>query len=150
MIACAAPFGPLIASTFADRVERKWLIVCAAGSIAVFGLLFSQVSAALALIGCGVMLTASSNIMSFSFHSYQAELYPTRIRAVAVGFVYSFSRISAVFSAFMIAFFLNEFGTIGVFTFIAGQYGHGDAVHCHGTAGEQPCFGGDFPLSCGI
>ena len=121
VIACAAPFGPLLAATIADRVERKWMIVVAAGSIAVFGLAFSQVSAAVALIACGVMLTVSSNIMSFSFHSYQAELYPTRIRAVAVGFVYSFSRISAVFSAFMIAFFLDEFGTFGVFAFIAGS-----------------------------
>ena len=121
VIACAAPFGPLLAATVADKIERKWMIVAAAGSIAVFGLLFSQVAAAAALIACGVMLTVSSNIMSFSFHSYQAELYPTRIRAVAVGFVYSFSRISAVFSAFLIAFFLNEFGTIGVFAFIAGS-----------------------------
>ena len=46
---------------------------------------------------------------------------PTRIRAVAVGFVYSFSRVSVVFSGFLIEFFLNEFGTIGVFTFIAGS-----------------------------
>jgi putative MFS transporter len=121
IIAIAAPFGPLLAAGIADRVERKWLIVTAAGSIAVFGLLFSQVAAAPLLIFCGVMLTISSNIMSFAFHSYQAELYPTRIRAVAVGFVYSFSRISAVFSAFMIAFFLGEFGTLGVFTFIAGS-----------------------------
>ncbi len=52
--------------------------------------------------------------------AYQAELYPTRIRAVAVGFVYSFSRLSAVFSAFAIAFFLRDFGTLGVFTFIGG------------------------------
>ena len=93
----------------------------AAGSIAAFGLLFSQVTAGAALIGCGVMLTLSSNVMSFGFHAYQAELYPTRIRAVAVGFVYSFSRISAVFSAFFIAFFLRDFGTIGVFAFIAGS-----------------------------
>jgi putative MFS transporter len=84
-------------------------------------LLFSQFPAAAVLIFCGVMLTISSNIMSFAFHSYQAELYPTRIRAVAVGFVYSFSRISAVLSSFMIAFFLGEFGTLGVFVFIAGS-----------------------------
>jgi putative MFS transporter len=121
IIAIAAPFGPLLASTIADKFERKWLIVTAAGSIAVFGLLFSQFTAAAALIVCGVMLTISSNIMSFAFHSYQAELYPTRIRAVAVGFVYSFSRISAVFSSFMIAFFLSDFGTLGVFAFIAGS-----------------------------
>jgi putative MFS transporter len=121
IIAIAAPFGPLLASTIADRFERKWIIVTAAGSIAVFGLLFSQFAAAAVLIFCGVMLTISSNIMSFAFHSYQAELYPTRIRAVAVGFVYSFSRISAVLSSFMIAFFLGEFGTLGVFVFIAGS-----------------------------
>ena len=97
------------------------MIVAAAGCIAVFGLIFSQVLATAAIILCGVMLTLSSNIMSFAFHAYQAELYPTRIRAVAVGFVYSFSRISAVFSAFLIAFFLREFGTLGVFAFIAGS-----------------------------
>ena len=121
IIALASPFGPLLAASIADKVERKWLIVTAAGSIAVFGLLFSQMAAAAALIFCGVMLTLSSNIMSFAFHSYQAELYPTRIRAVAVGFVYSFSRISVVFSAFIIAFFLRDFGSIGVFAFIAGS-----------------------------
>lgn len=121
IIAIAAPFGPALASLVADRMERKWLIVLAAFSIAVFGLLFSQAADPALLIFCGVMLTMSSNIMSFSFHAYQAELYPTRIRAVAVGFVYSFSRLSAVFSAFAIAFFLREFGAIGVFTFIAGS-----------------------------
>jgi putative MFS transporter len=121
IIAIAAPFGPLLAALVADKMERKWMIVGAAGSLATFGLLFSQVSAAGALIVCGVMLTMSSNIMSFSFHAYQAELYPTRIRALAVGFVYSFSRLSAVFSAFVIAFFLRDFGTVGVFGVIAGS-----------------------------
>jgi MFS transporter, putative metabolite:H+ symporter len=48
-----------------------------------------------------------------------SEVYPTRLRARAVGFVYSFSRLSTVFSSFMIAFFLQRFGTIGVFAFIA-------------------------------
>jgi len=121
IIAIAAPFGPAVGSLLADRVERKWMIVGAAGTIAVFGLLFSQVAAPALLILCGVMLTMSSNVMSFSFHAYQAELYPTRIRALAVGFVYSFSRLSAVFSAFFIAFFLRDYGTVGVFTFIGGS-----------------------------
>ncbi len=121
VIALAAPLGPLLGLGFADRVERKWVIVAAAGSIAVFGLLFSQAAAPFAIIACGVLLTLSSNIMSFTFHAYHAEMYPTRIRAVAFGFVYSFSRLSAVFSAFLIAFLLREFGTLGVFAFIAGS-----------------------------
>ena len=121
IIAIAAPFGPLLASALGDKVERKWLIVAAAFAIAVFGLLFGQTTAALPLIGLGVLLTLSNNILSFSFHSYQAELYPTRIRAMAVGFVYSWSRLSAVFSAFAIAYILQWFGVAGVFTLIAGS-----------------------------
>ena len=58
--------------------------------------------------------------MSYSFHAYQNELFPTGIRARAVGFVYSWSRFSAIFTAFLIAFTLDRFGTTGVFVFIAG------------------------------
>jgi putative MFS transporter len=120
IIAIAAPFGPLLAYWVADEFERKWQIVAAAASIAICGLLFANVRDTLLLILFGVLLTLSSNILSYGFHAYQTELYPTRIRAVAVGFVYSWSRLSAVFSAFVIAFFLRSFGSIGVFVFIAG------------------------------
>lgn len=121
VIALAAPVGPLLAMLLADRVERKWLIVGAAGAVAAFGLAFAQTRAAVPLIALGVCLTLAANTMSFSFHAYQTELYPTRIRAVAVGFVYSWSRLSVVFSAFAIAAFLRGFGTPGVFAFIAGS-----------------------------
>ena len=60
-----------------------------------------------------------ANCFSFSFHAYQSELYPTRIRAQAIGFVYSWSRFSAIFSGFIIAYFLGNYGTIGVFGLIA-------------------------------
>jgi putative MFS transporter len=59
--------------------------------------------------------------MSFTFHAYQTELYPTRIRALAVGFVYSWSRLSVVFMAFVIAFTLQWYGVLGVFSLIAGS-----------------------------
>jgi putative MFS transporter len=121
IIAIAAPFGPLLAATIADRLERKWQIVLSAFAIAVSGLLFGQMNAAASLIVFGVLLTISNNILSFSGHAYQAELYPTRIRAMAVGFVYSWSRISVVFSSFVIGFLLDRFGVAGVFTFIAGS-----------------------------
>ena len=121
IIAIAAPFGPLLASALGDRFERKWLIVLAAFAIAAFGLVFGQTTAALPLIALGVMLTLSNNVLSFAFHGYQAELYPTRIRAMAVGFVYSWSRLSAVFSAFAIAYALQWFGVAGVFALIAGS-----------------------------
>jgi putative MFS transporter len=119
IIAIAAPLAPLIAITFADKIERKWQIVGSAISIAVFGLLFAKQTDPVWLIACGLMLTCSNNWMSQAFHAYQAELFPTRVRAQAVGFVYSWSRLSAIFTSFLIGFFLRDFGVGGVFAFIA-------------------------------
>jgi putative MFS transporter len=121
IIAIAAPFGPLLGAALGDRFERKWVIVWAAGAIALFGLIFGQTTIVPALIALGVALTLSNNILSFAFHGYQPELYPTRIRAMAVGFVYSWSRLSVVFSAFAIGYSLRWFGVAGVFTLIAGS-----------------------------
>jgi putative MFS transporter len=119
IIAMFAPVGPLLATGIADRTERKWQIVYSAVCIGLFGLLFAHQRNPLWLILCGVMLTCANNVMSLAFHAYQAELFPTRLRAQAVGFVYSWSRLSAIFTSFMIAFFLRAFGVPGVFTFIA-------------------------------
>ncbi|HUJ50053.1 MAG TPA: MFS transporter [Bryobacteraceae bacterium] len=121
LIAIAAPFGPLLAASIADKFERKWQIVMAALGVALSGLLFARMSLAPLLILFGVLLTLSNNIMSFSLHAYQAELYPTRVRALAIGFVYSWSRLSVVFSSFVIGFFLERFGVTGVFAFIAAS-----------------------------
>jgi MFS transporter, putative metabolite:H+ symporter len=119
IIAIANPIGPLIFMTVSDRYERKAQIAIAALCIAVFGLAFSQQTGAVGILVFGILVTLSNNWMSFSFHAYQAELYPTQIRAQAVGFVYSWSRFSTIFTAFIIAFFLGRFGTTGVFVLIA-------------------------------
>lgn len=121
IIAIAAPFGPLLGAILADRFERKWLLMSAALGVGLFGIAFGQFTLAAPLVLFGVLVTMCNNAMSFLYHAYQTELFPTRIRALAVGFVYSWSRLSTVFSAFIIAFFLDRFGTDGVFTFIAGS-----------------------------
>jgi len=61
----------------------------------------------------------TGNWFSSAFHSYQAELYPTRIRSQAVGFVYSWSRFSSIFIGFLIASVLKLHGSTGVFVIIA-------------------------------
>lgn len=119
IIAVANPIAPLLGMLVADRMERKWQICWAALGIAVFGLVFSMQREAAPLIIFGVLITLSNNWLSFSFHNYQAELYPTRIRARAVGFVYSWSRLSAALSGLAIATFLGLGGTTAVFVFIA-------------------------------
>lgn len=120
IIAIANPVGPLLGMLAADRVERKWQIVGAGVVIGVSMYLFAHQENAALVILFGVAVTLANNWMSFAFHNYQAELFPTRIRARAVGFVYSWSRLSAAFGGLLIGFFLREGGATGVALFIAG------------------------------
>ena len=119
IIAVANPVGPLLGMLIADRIERKWQIVFGAIGIAVFGLIFAGMTTEALIIVFGVLITLSNNWLSFAFHNYQAELFPTRIRSRAVGFAYAWSRLSAAISGLAIAFFLGLGGTEAVFIFIA-------------------------------
>jgi putative MFS transporter len=82
--------------------------------------LFAQASDPAPLIALGIVFTLASNVMSYAFHNYQAELYPTRIRARAVGFVYSWSRLVGAFAGLAIGVLLEAGGVPFVAVFIAG------------------------------
>lgn len=120
LMSIALPLGPALFFAFADKVERKWSLVGSCGAIAVFGLLFSGQSGSVGLVVFGLCMNLSLTVMTYSFQTYQSELYPTEIRARAIGFVYSWSRLSAIFSGFLVAFFLKGFGATGVFYMISG------------------------------
>jgi MFS transporter, putative metabolite:H+ symporter len=119
VIAIANPVGPLLGTLIADKMERKWQVCGGAIGIGVFGMLFAQATDAAMLVALGVLMTLCNNWMSFSFHGYQSELFPTRIRSRAVGFVYSWSRLSAALSGLVVAYLLNLGGVNAVFSFIA-------------------------------
>ena len=119
IIAIANPFGPLLGTFFADYLERKTQIVLGLVVMGVSMLGFARVNLPAVLIALGVVFTLAANVMSYAYHNYQAELYPTRIRARAVGFVYSWSRIAAAFAGLAIGYFLNLGGALAVATFIA-------------------------------
>ncbi len=119
IIAIANPIGPLLCSVIGERMERKWQICCAALGIGAFGLAFAWQTSPGLLILFGVLVTLSNNWLSYAFHGYQAELFPTRIRSRAIGFVYSWSRLSAAFSGLAVGFFLTIGGVTAVFGFIA-------------------------------
>jgi MFS transporter, putative metabolite:H+ symporter len=119
IITAANPLGAFAATWFADRCERKWQLAGSALSIGVFGLVFSQQTGAAGIMVAGAAIAFSNTVMAYSLHAYQSELYPTRIRARAVGFTYSWSRFSTIFVGFVIAFFLKNYGAVGVFTFVA-------------------------------
>jgi putative MFS transporter len=118
IIAIANPLGPLLGTLFADRIERKTQIVLGLLVMGISMAAFSQLDSPTLLIGLGIIFTLASNVMSYAYHSYQAELYPTRIRAQAIGFVYSWSRIAAAFAGLAIGVLLHNYGVPGVAVFI--------------------------------
>lgn len=122
VLALVPPIAPLVFSRFADKAERKWLVVTGALLAAASGLLLSQMTQnsnflIFTVIGAGVAI--GNSLMSLSYHTYQSELFPTQMRARGVGLVYSFSRLSAIFSGYIIAFTLEEAGSTGVFVLIS-------------------------------
>ena len=103
VIALAYLLTPLFCVWIADRLERKWMIVAGAMGTAVFGLAFARQVLPQNLIVFGALVTISNIVLSYSYHAYQTELYPTRIRARAIGFVYSFSRLATILSGFEVS-----------------------------------------------
>ncbi len=118
-IALLNPFGSLLAMRYADRWERKWQIVALVLTIAVCGLLWAQQRSATGIILLGSVITLANSWFSCVLHTYQPELFPTRIRAQAVGFVYSWSRFTSIFIGFLIAQVLHRYGVTGVFVIVA-------------------------------
>lgn len=119
MIALLTPVGGLAAMVCAERVERKWQLALTALGIGAFGMLFAEARATGLILLGGAAVTLFNNWLIGIFHSYQTELFPTRIRARAVGFAFSWSRVSAIFVSYWIADLLAGYGTVGVFVLIA-------------------------------
>jgi putative MFS transporter len=120
IIAISQPVGPLLGSFFADKIERKRQIIGGLAGMAVLMAAFAFVTAPPALILIGIAFTLCANVMSYAYHGYQAELFPTRIRSRAVGFVYSWSRIAAALSGLIIGSLLVKGGVPAVAVFIGG------------------------------
>jgi MFS transporter, putative metabolite:H+ symporter len=118
LIALVSPLGPLLAALTSDRIERKWTIVVLALLVAGLGLGFGNSIVPVAVVGFGALLTLANYWFSAAFHAYQAELFPTRLRATGVGFTYSWSRLSAAFTSLLIGAVLVH-GVPAVFALLA-------------------------------
>ncbi len=128
IIAIAQPVGPLLGSLFADRIERKLQIIAGLACMGAFMAAFAYSNSPVLLVLCGVGFTLAANVMSFAYHGYQAELFPTRIRSRAVGFVYSWSRLAAAFAGLIVGELLATGGVPAVAAFIGGAMCVGIAV----------------------
>ena len=52
------------------------------------------------------------------YHVYQAEIFPTDVRATAVGWTYSLSRLSSAALPFLLIPVLDEYGAAAMFTVV--------------------------------
>jgi MFS transporter, putative metabolite:H+ symporter len=121
IIAVGYPFGPLVAACIADRFERKWQITICAAIMLVSMTIFANLSAPAGLVFFGLCFSLAGSAMASVFPTYEAELYPTSIRVGAMGFVWSWSRLTAAFSGLIIGYLLAANGSTAAAAFIASS-----------------------------
>ena len=119
VILLSAPLGGVLGMVFAERFERKWTLVLNGVGIAAFGFGFAFAPTLPLILLSGVLMTLCNNWLIAVFHPYAAELFPTRIRAQAIGFTFCWSRVSAIFVGYWVAAILAAGGQVGVFVMIS-------------------------------
>jgi len=118
-IALVSPIGPVIGLLTTELIQRRTALIALPLLMAATGFLFPWVDTGLEIVLVGAAITIFSYWFSAVLHAYQAELFPTRLRATGVGFTYSLSRLSAACSSIIIGALLAE-GVMAVFIFTGG------------------------------
>jgi MFS transporter, putative metabolite:H+ symporter len=113
------PLGSALSIPLVERLDRRWLIVASAMLMAIFGIALGLASAPFAIIAFGLSYTVVSNIFSNAFHIFQAEIFPTAIRATATSTAYGLSRLSSAAMPFVLLPVLERSGASAMFAVVA-------------------------------
>lgn len=113
------PIGSLLSTPLLKVIERKYLVMGSVVALAVSGFLFATVTPAWLIIVFGFLTTAISNVFSNAYHVYQAEIFPTQLRATAVGWTYSLSRLSSGALPFILLPVLTGHGASAMFLVVS-------------------------------
>ncbi|MCF7548597.1 MFS transporter [Pseudonocardia sp. WMMC193] len=114
LIAVGYPLGAIIALSFAERIERKMLVVFSAVGIAVAGLVFGFATSEIIILISGFVMAIISNIHASAAMMYIGEVFPTAIRATGVAFCYAVGRGAVTALPFAGLALLSAFGAVGV------------------------------------
>ena len=117
-IVLLAPVGAACGAYFSERIERKWQLVFASLLIGIAGSVFATGESVVVIVCAGGLIALGNNWLISIFHPYAAELFPTRIRARAIGFTFCWSRVSSVFVGYWVGDLLAAYGQNAVFVMI--------------------------------
>lgn len=118
IIYCGFLVGSIVNIFIIDRVERKWGIVGTAVLAGVVGTIFVLTPNVAATVILGFVVAFILWNFSNFLHTYQAEIFPTRVRSMAAGTTYSVSRISTTIFLLIIAHFFLPHGLLPTYGFI--------------------------------
>jgi MFS transporter, putative metabolite:H+ symporter len=113
------PLGSALSLPLVERVDRRWLIVASALLMALFGLALGAATTPAAIIAFGFAYSLVSNVFSNAFHIFQAEIFPTFVRATAAGSAYGLSRLSSAAMPFVLLPLLEQRGASAMFGAVA-------------------------------
>ncbi|HEY1703039.1 MAG TPA: MFS transporter [Trebonia sp.] len=110
--------GSVVSIYLIDKVERKNGIIATAIIAGVLGTLFAEIGNTAVVVILGFLTTFTLWMFSNFLHTYQAEVFPTRVRSTAAGTVYSVSRVSTSLFTYIITTVFLPHGLLPTFAII--------------------------------
>lgn len=111
--------GVLAGAFFIDRVERRITLAACAGSMAALGIAFAISTDGVALMALGLAFNLIGAIYISTLSLYDAEMFPTRLRASVSSAVWAANRVSSAFVPLALLPLLKSFGSLAMFGVIA-------------------------------
>jgi putative MFS transporter len=116
-------FGPtlgVLAGAFViDRIERRTALVLTAGAMAVIGLAFAATNDPVALMVFGLAFTLIGAVYVAAITVYDAELFPTAMRASVSSTTWAANRIASALAPLALLPLLKSAGAMAMFGVIA-------------------------------
>lgn len=105
-----------------EKIGRKWTVVIVGVITAMAAYLYGISTALPLIIATGLFYNVCSYATGMVNNLYTPELYPTRIRATAMGYANFVGRMGAVFGPIAIGFIMQGYGITTVFMFAGSMY----------------------------
>jgi putative MFS transporter len=110
--------GYFLAAWLVEKIGRRACLVGFLAVSAVAALLFAQTASAGAVLGWGMLLSASNLGAWGVLYAVTPEIYPTRLRGTGAGAAAGFGRIASIVAPLLVPLFLQWGGGAKTLTFV--------------------------------